>query len=73
MQLSFVFPNWPQRFQDSQSEFRQFVEDVVREETPAHLTVYILWLDKEAMTSFVAAYKDWVNKRCEYWKERLGV
>ncbi len=73
LQLSFVFPNWPQRFQDSQSEFRQFVEDVVREETPAHLTVYILWLEKEAMTSFVAAYKDWVNKRCEYWKERLGV
>ncbi len=73
LQLSFVFPNWPQRFQDSQSEFRQFVEDVVREETPAHLTVYIQWLDKEAMTSFVAAYKDWVNKRYEYWQERLGV
>lgn len=72
LQLSFVFPNWPRRFQDPTSEFRQFVEKTVREETPAHLTVYIHWLDKAAMTSFVAAYKDWVDKRCEYWSERLG-
>jgi hypothetical protein len=73
LQLSFVFPNWPQRFQDPTSEFRQFVEKTVREETPAHLTVYIHWLDKAAMTSFVAAYQDWVKKRGEYWQERLGV
>lgn len=73
LQLSFVFPNWPRRFQDPTSEFRQFVEKTVREETPAHLTVYIQWLDKAAMTSFVTAYKDWVNKRGEYWQERLGV
>jgi hypothetical protein len=72
LQLSFVFPNWPRRFRDPSSGFRQFVEKVVREETPAHLTVYVQWLDKEAMTGFVAAYKDWVNKRCEYWQKRLG-
>jgi hypothetical protein len=71
LQLTFVFPSWPRRFQNS--EFRQFVEKTVREETPAHLTVYVQWLDKDSMTAFVEAYKDWVNKRCDYWQERLGV
>jgi hypothetical protein len=71
LQLSVVLPSWPPRFQNT--EFRRFVEQTVREETPAHLTVYIQWLDKEAMTNFVAAYKDWVDKRYAYWQERLGL
>jgi hypothetical protein len=73
LQLTFVFPDWPRRFRDAASGFRQFVEKVVREETPAHLTVYVQWLDHEAMAAFVAAYKDWVDKRSEYWRNRLGI
>ncbi len=70
LQLSFIFPNWPPRFQNT--EFKQFVEKTVNEETPAHLTVYTQWLDKDTMTAFAAAYNDWTDKRRRYWNEKVG-
>ena len=72
LQLSFVFPNWPQRFQDD--EFRSFVLRTVREETPAHLSIHTIhWLDQDAMQTFTAAYEDWLDKRSRYWRNKLGV
>jgi hypothetical protein len=71
LQLSVVFPDWPVRFQ--QDDFRQYIERTVREETPAHLIVYIHWLDKTAMDTFAGAHQDWLDKRRHYWLDRLGV
>jgi type II secretory pathway pseudopilin PulG len=59
LQLSLVFPKWPVRF--SNDHFRYFVENTVREETPAHLTAYIHWLEKKAMGDFKQAYKNWLQ------------
>jgi hypothetical protein len=65
LQLSFVFPTWPSRF--GKPEFRQFIEQTVREETPAHLTPYVHWLGRVAMNEFESACKDWLETRHDYW------
>jgi hypothetical protein len=71
LQLSFVFPDWPPRFKHP--NFRTFVERTIREETPAHLSLMIHWLDQPAMTAFETAYRDWLDKRRNYWLDKLGV
>ena len=66
LQLSLVFPDNP----DKQLAFKQFIEQTVREETPAHLTPYVHWLDKPAMTAFEAAYQNWLTKQRDYWADK---
>ena len=60
-QLSFVFPKAGRLATESDS-FRLHAERTVREETPAHLTPYILWLDKLPMDAFRDAYRNWLVK-----------
>lgn len=50
LQLTFVFPNWIKKYQNT--AFKKFVEQTVREETPAHITVYIKWLASTEMQDF---------------------
>ncbi|MBB3969160.1 hypothetical protein [Mucilaginibacter phyllosphaerae] len=54
-QLTFVFSDSNERFIDK--NFRKFVESTIREETPAHLTVYIQWMADEALKRFESAYR----------------
>jgi hypothetical protein len=54
LQLTFLFPDWTARYQNG--NFRQFVENMVREETPAHLTPYVQWLSQTEMQAFDQAY-----------------
>jgi hypothetical protein len=56
-----------ERFAEKKASFRRFIEQTVREETPAHLTPYIHWLSRDAMTEFESAYKAWAEKRRSYW------
>jgi hypothetical protein len=60
LQVSFVFPSWPVRYRNP--HFRQFVEETVREQLPAHLTAYVHWLEAEAMQAFEAAYAVWLHR-----------
>ena len=73
LQLSFVFPNWPQRFNEEQGSFRQFIGRTIREETPAHLIPYVHWFDRSSMTAFEAGHRDWVDNRRSYLKDKLGI
>jgi len=59
-QLTLVFADSNLRFKDN--KFRTFIETTVREETPAHLTVYIKWLDDVALTRFENAYQVFLNE-----------
>lgn len=54
-QISFVFPNWLERF--NRAGFRELIEKTLREETPAHLHVYIHWLNQADMLAFESAQK----------------
>ncbi|MFN8459461.1 MAG: hypothetical protein U0401_33225 [Anaerolineae bacterium] len=71
LQLSFVFPNWSPRFKNP--NFKAFIERTIREETPAHLSLTIHWFGQTAMTAFEPVYQDWLDKRRNYWSDKLGV
>lgn len=60
-QISFVFPQAVGRFADA--NFREFTEQVVRAETPAHITAYLLWLDNAEFQR--------LEQRHEAWWQRL--
>ncbi|MES2554633.1 MAG: hypothetical protein V4604_00705 [Bacteroidota bacterium] len=65
LQLTYVFPNWQDRFKSEEKDdnnFREFIERVVREETPVHLTVYVRWLNKEEMTVFETTYYQFLEQ-----------
>jgi hypothetical protein len=53
-QLTFVFPIENKRL--SNENFREFIETTIREETPAHLTVYIQWMTSVELNRFENAY-----------------
>ena len=44
----------------SNMEFRRFAEQVIREETPAHILPKICWISKEDIASFEKLYQDWI-------------
>jgi hypothetical protein len=71
LQLSFVFPAWPNRFENSR--FKTFVERTVHEETPVHLVAHVHWLDRPEMDAFVSAYQAWMNTRRDYWTNEFGI
>ena len=60
LQLSFVFPNWSSRF--AKKSFQRLIEQTVREETPAHLTPYIHWLDVTTQVMADRIYR--MNRIC---------
>ena len=59
LQVTLIFPNWVGRFQDE--TFRQFTEKMVRQETPAHLTVYVQWVGSDEMEELDEAYQDFLT------------
>ncbi|MDB4918400.1 hypothetical protein [Mucilaginibacter sp.] len=58
-QLTFVFPDNSERFAGN---FREFIETTIREETPAHLTVYIQWMNRAELKRFEDAYWLFLNR-----------
>ncbi|MGZ5025729.1 MAG: hypothetical protein ACXV9T_01040 [Methylobacter sp.] len=48
------------------NDFKRFVEQTVREETPAHLVVYVCWMDSAEGADFAAAYRNWQNQQLAY-------
>jgi len=58
-QLTFVFPDDNERFAGN---FREFIETTIREETPAHLTVYIQWMNRTELKRFEDAYWLFLNR-----------
>jgi len=58
-QISFILPDWIELFKDT--GFFNLISKTLREETPAHLRVYIHWLDQEKMLAFESARRDWLE------------
>jgi hypothetical protein len=73
-QISFVLPGQAGRLNEAESSgFRQLVERIIREETPAHLIAYIHWLEQDAWEEFKGAYEDWLEKRRSYGAAKHGL
>lgn len=71
LQISLAFPDWPPRLRDA--NFRRFIEQTVREETPAHLTAHVLWLDQPALQAFRAAHSAWLLQWRAHRLAELGL
>jgi len=68
--MSFVFPNWPERFMDE--SFKKLVLETLSAETPAHIAFNVLWLDSEKMKNFEDRYMQWLQKKAEGSDEAEG-
>ncbi|MCX7111498.1 MAG: hypothetical protein NTX45_15505 [Proteobacteria bacterium] len=66
LQISLVLPIDQPPFNDT--NYRRFVEKTVSEECPAHLSVYLVWLDGDDMDNFPIAYKAWQKSLSQYRK-----
>lgn len=55
--LSVVLPAWSSRFKDM--GFRQFVEDTLRREAPAHVFLKICWISHSQMVEFETIHSAW--------------
>ena len=57
--LHLLLPAYAGRFQNQ--AFRQFVEETIRRELPAHLLPTVCWLAPEDMARFERAWRDWLE------------
>lgn len=56
-----ILPAYGSRF--ANMDFRRFVEEVIREETPAHILPRVCWIGKDDMAALEKVYRDWVHLR----------
>jgi len=56
--LHVVLPYWPRRFQDL--NFRRYAEQLIREETPAHIVPQICWVGTEQMRALDRDWRAWL-------------
>ena len=56
--LHIILPAENGRF--TNMHFRKFVEEIIREETPAHILPKICWIGKDDMAKLENAYHDWI-------------
>ncbi len=65
-QLTFIFPS-------RLAQLETMIQRIVREETPAHLTAYLLWLDPDPFKAFAATYQDLLTALKNHrFADRLG-
>jgi hypothetical protein len=56
-----ILPAFGGRFEDM--EFRRWAEQVIREETPAHIQPKVCWIGADDMAEFERLYRDWIYLR----------
>lgn len=62
--ISVILPSWEKRF--ANMDFRRFLENTIRLETPAHVFARICWVNEVQMSMFEDAYKDWLEAHARY-------
>jgi len=71
LQITLVFPQEAPRY--TNPDFRQLVEQMVLEETPAHLTAHILWMNNDDMRAFESAYVAWLQQWRDHRLTDFGI
>ncbi len=61
---SVVLPYWPNHFDNF--SFREYFENKIREEAPAHIMLKICWLNNDLMREFEVRYKKWIVALADY-------
>ncbi|MGZ3750874.1 MAG: hypothetical protein ACXVAU_06345, partial [Mucilaginibacter sp.] len=62
--ISVVLPYWPVQFRNM--AFRNYFEDIIRQELPAHTMVKVCWINDESLYEFENAYKAWITALAVY-------
>lgn len=62
--ISVVLPFWPDHFKNI--SFRDYFENMIRNEAPAHTLLKVCWLGNQAMRGFEMAYRDWLEALANY-------
>ncbi len=69
--MSVVLPYWPQHFKNM--AFRDYFENMLRKEAPAHTLAKICWLNNDDMRRFEAAYKAWLVALANYTEDNTTI
>ncbi len=64
---SVVLPYWPDHF--DHPSFRNYVEDRLQEEAPAHIQLKVCWISNEQMRVFEIRYRAWIEALANYFQE----
>lgn len=67
---SVVLPYWPGHF--DHPSFRQYIENKIREEAPAHVMLKICWLNNDLMRDFEVRYKRWIETLAAYTQDAVA-
>jgi hypothetical protein len=59
--IHIILPAYGGRFEDM--EFRRWAEQVIREETPAHIQPKVCWINADDMAELERLYRDWIYLR----------
>ena len=64
-QISFIFPAAIGRFRNSAGgqQIRDLVAEVVKKETPAHITPYLFWFEDSVLQQFEVDYQAWLTAK----------
>ncbi len=57
--ISVILPYWPIRFRNM--DFRDYVEETIHRETPAHILAKICWLNLEHMNALEDSHRGWLQ------------
>lgn len=57
--VTVVVPSWTSRFDNP--EFRKIMENMIREEAPAHIGLDFFYLDYQKLSQFEQLYVEWLN------------
>ena len=67
--VTIVLPHWSERFQNEQ--FRQFFQNTILRELPAHLMAQIFWVTPEGMAKFEKVYYEWLYQKDDINSQNL--
>ncbi|HTF20024.1 MAG TPA: hypothetical protein VK658_18250 [Chryseolinea sp.] len=56
-QVTIVFPGWNSKWKSNKPQ----IEQMIREELPAHILPYFHWLNKKNLGEFESCYEDWMK------------
>lgn len=61
---SVVLPYWPDHF--DQPSFRNYLENKLQEEAPAHIQIKVCWVNNEQLRQFETRHKAWIAALANY-------
>ncbi len=69
LQVTYVFPAFDPRYKAGYH--REYVSQMLRQETPAHIAIHVLWLDNMDFSALTVHYWHWRQAHLKYLQDRV--